>query len=137
MVSSELRQSAWEAALSLGKAMPQLIVRGEDLLRRGKDLLLMRAIDLNAVRILPPVPKPSKILCVGLNYDDHLEESGLKKPDYPEIFARFGEPFFIDPGAPFFQSEDVRVHDGHLLAAAAQIFLSRLVIQTDHCSLSL
>jgi acylpyruvate hydrolase len=69
--------------------LPQLIVRGEDLLRRGKDLLLMRAIDLNAVRILPPVPKPSKILCVGLNYDDHLEESGLKKPDYPEIFARF------------------------------------------------
>jgi 2-keto-4-pentenoate hydratase/2-oxohepta-3-ene-1,7-dioic acid hydratase in catechol pathway len=26
---------------------------------------------------------------VGLNYDDHLEESGLKKPAYPEIFARF------------------------------------------------
>jgi 2-keto-4-pentenoate hydratase/2-oxohepta-3-ene-1,7-dioic acid hydratase in catechol pathway len=32
---------------------------------------------------------PPKILCVGLNYDDHLEESGLKKPAYPEIFARF------------------------------------------------
>jgi acylpyruvate hydrolase len=49
----------------------------------------MHAIDLNAVRILPPVPKPPKILCVGLNYDDHLEESGLKKPVYPEIFARY------------------------------------------------
>jgi 2-keto-4-pentenoate hydratase/2-oxohepta-3-ene-1,7-dioic acid hydratase in catechol pathway len=49
----------------------------------------MHAINLNAVRILPPVPKPPKILCVGLNYDDHLEESGLKKPAYPEIFARF------------------------------------------------
>jgi 2-keto-4-pentenoate hydratase/2-oxohepta-3-ene-1,7-dioic acid hydratase in catechol pathway len=49
----------------------------------------MHAIDLDAVRILPPVPKPPKILCVGLNYDDHLEESGLKKPVYPEIFARF------------------------------------------------
>jgi 2-keto-4-pentenoate hydratase/2-oxohepta-3-ene-1,7-dioic acid hydratase in catechol pathway len=35
------------------------------------------------------VPLPPKILCVGLNYDDHLEESGLKKPAYPEIFARF------------------------------------------------
>jgi 2-keto-4-pentenoate hydratase/2-oxohepta-3-ene-1,7-dioic acid hydratase in catechol pathway len=35
------------------------------------------------------VPVPPKILCVGLNYDDHLEESGLKKPVYPEIFARF------------------------------------------------
>jgi 2-keto-4-pentenoate hydratase/2-oxohepta-3-ene-1,7-dioic acid hydratase in catechol pathway len=44
---------------------------------------------LNAVRLLPPVPVPPKILCVGLNYDDHLEESGLKKPVYPEIFGRF------------------------------------------------
>ena len=35
------------------------------------------------------MPVPPKILCVGLNYDDHLEESGLKKPVYPEIFARF------------------------------------------------
>jgi 2-keto-4-pentenoate hydratase/2-oxohepta-3-ene-1,7-dioic acid hydratase in catechol pathway len=35
------------------------------------------------------VPVPPKILCVGLNYDDHLQESGLKKPAYPEIFARF------------------------------------------------
>jgi 2-keto-4-pentenoate hydratase/2-oxohepta-3-ene-1,7-dioic acid hydratase in catechol pathway len=50
------------------------------------------------------VPKPPKILCVGLNYDDHLEESGLKKPVYPEIFARFatslmahGEPIRRPP----------------------------------------
>ena len=69
--------------------LPDLIARGADLLRTGRDLLAAHTIDLNAVRILPPVPKPPKILCVGLNYDDHLEESGLKKPVYPEIFARF------------------------------------------------
>ena len=69
--------------------LPELITQGADLLHAGRDLLPMQAIDLNAVRILPPVPKPPKILCVGLNYDDHLEESGLKKPVYPEIFARF------------------------------------------------
>jgi acylpyruvate hydrolase len=69
--------------------LPDLIVQGADLLRTGRDLLPIHAIDLNAVRILPPVPKPPKIICVGLNYDDHLEESGLKKPVYPEIFARF------------------------------------------------
>jgi acylpyruvate hydrolase len=70
-------------------ALSDLIAQGADLLRAGRDLLQMHAIDLNAVRILPPVPKPPKILCVGLNYDDHLKESGLKKPIYPEIFARF------------------------------------------------
>ena len=69
--------------------LPELISQGADLLRTGRDLLLVHAIDLNAVRILPPVLRPPKILCVGLNYDDHLEESGLKKPVYPEIFARF------------------------------------------------
>ncbi|GLQ47947.1 5-oxopent-3-ene-1,2,5-tricarboxylate decarboxylase [Dyella lipolytica] len=69
--------------------LPELIAQGADLLRTGRDLLLKHAIDLSAVRILPPVPKPPKILCVGLNYDDHLEESGLKKPVYPEIFGRF------------------------------------------------
>jgi acylpyruvate hydrolase len=69
--------------------LPELIAQGADLLCTGKNLLLSHAIDLNTVRLLPPVPKPPKILCVGLNYDDHLEESGLKKPIYPEIFARF------------------------------------------------
>jgi acylpyruvate hydrolase len=52
--------------------LPELIAQGADLLRRGKALLPMQAIDLNSVRVLPPVPKPPKILCVGLNYDDHL-----------------------------------------------------------------
>jgi acylpyruvate hydrolase len=69
--------------------LPELIRRGADLLRTGKSLRQSPAIDLNAIRLLPPVPVPPKILCVGLNYDDHLEESGLKKPVYPEIFARF------------------------------------------------
>jgi acylpyruvate hydrolase len=69
--------------------LPDLIAQGADLLRKGRDLLPMHAIDLNAVRILPPVPRPPKILCVGLNYDDHLEESGRKKPVYPGIFARY------------------------------------------------
>src|SRR6204780_2044850 len=69
--------------------LPELIAQGADLLRIGITLGQSPAVDLKAVRLLPPVPAPPKILCVGLNYDDHLEESGLKKPDYPEIFARF------------------------------------------------
>jgi len=69
--------------------LPELIAQGADLLRTGGDLVPTHAIDLNAVRILPPAPKPPKILCVGVNYGDHIEESGLKRPAYPEIFARF------------------------------------------------
>jgi acylpyruvate hydrolase len=69
--------------------LPELIAQGADLLRAGRSLGQSPAVDLNAVRLLPPVPIPPKILCVGLNYDDHLAESGLQKPVYPEIFGRF------------------------------------------------
>jgi acylpyruvate hydrolase len=69
--------------------LPELIAQGADLLRIGRCLGQSPTIDINAVHLLPPVPVPPKILCVCLNYDDHLEESGLKKPAYPEIFARF------------------------------------------------
>jgi 2-keto-4-pentenoate hydratase/2-oxohepta-3-ene-1,7-dioic acid hydratase in catechol pathway len=69
--------------------LPELVALDADLVRTGKSLLSMRTVDINAVRILPPVTEPPKILCVGLNYDDHLQESGLEKPVYPEIFARY------------------------------------------------
>lgn len=36
----------------------------------------------------PAIWNPGKIICVGLNYADHAEESGLKKPDYPVLFLR-------------------------------------------------
>src|SRR6202000_1455527 len=69
--------------------LPELIAQGADLLRIGKTLEQSPVIDLKTLRLLPPVPAPPKILCVGLNYDDHLQERGRKKPEYPEIFARF------------------------------------------------
>jgi acylpyruvate hydrolase len=66
-----------------------LIRSHEDLSEVGRRLLDEPAIDLRAATLLPPVVCPRKILCVGLNYEDHVNEAGLKKPDYPEIFARF------------------------------------------------
>ncbi|MEM7276915.1 MAG: fumarylacetoacetate hydrolase family protein [Pseudomonadota bacterium] len=44
---------------------------------------------LSDIRFLPPIPKPDKILCVGLNYRPHIEETGFKAPKYPLIFTRF------------------------------------------------
>jgi acylpyruvate hydrolase len=69
--------------------LPELIAQGADLFRIGQSFARMPAINLDALCLLPPVPRPSKILCVGLNYNDHLQESGLRKPSYPEIFGRF------------------------------------------------
>ncbi|MBQ6826745.1 MAG: hypothetical protein IJO46_01925, partial [Thermoguttaceae bacterium] len=37
---------------------------------------------------LPPVEEPEKILCVGLNYADHVREFGNQLPDVPVIFNK-------------------------------------------------
>ena len=37
----------------------------------------------------PVVPNPGKILCVGLNYQRHAEETGMDAPEYPVLFSKF------------------------------------------------
>lgn len=46
-----------------------------------------------------PVPRPGKIVCVGLNYRDHAEESKLAVPRTPVIFSKFSS-CVIAPGEP-------------------------------------
>lgn len=41
------------------------------------------------VRWLAPIPRPGKILAVGLNYRDHAREQGVDPPDKPILFAKF------------------------------------------------
>lgn len=44
---------------------------------------------LDGVRLGPPVPDPDKIVCLGLNYTDHAEETGLPLPTVPMLFAKY------------------------------------------------
>ena len=48
-------------------------------------------ISINEVMFLPVIPNPSKILCVGLNYEDHRAETKRPESKYPTIFTRFAE----------------------------------------------
>lgn len=57
------------------------------------------AVDEAALAFLPPVARPSKIVCLGLNYRDHAEESGLGIPEFPVLFARFPSSL-MGHGAP-------------------------------------
>lgn len=45
-------------------------------------------LDINELELLPPVRAGEKILCVGLNYLDHIAESPYKQPNYPTYFLR-------------------------------------------------
>ncbi len=44
---------------------------------------------LDNVTLLPPVPDPQKIVCVGLNYAAHAAEGGREPPAYPALFPRY------------------------------------------------
>lgn len=45
-------------------------------------------VALASVQILPLIPNPGKIVCMGLNYADHAKEGGNARPDYPSFFLR-------------------------------------------------
>ncbi len=44
---------------------------------------------MDSVTLLPPIPNPEKILCIGLNYLPHILESGRPRPEFPSIFTRY------------------------------------------------
>jgi 2-keto-4-pentenoate hydratase/2-oxohepta-3-ene-1,7-dioic acid hydratase in catechol pathway len=44
---------------------------------------------MSEVTLLPPIPDPDKIICVGLNYLTHIQEGGRDVPKFPTIFTRW------------------------------------------------
>jgi 2-keto-4-pentenoate hydratase/2-oxohepta-3-ene-1,7-dioic acid hydratase in catechol pathway len=54
---------------------------------------------LSSVRLLPPIPDPAKIVCIGLNYRKHAAEVGVDLdalPDVPTIFAKYPNALVAD-----------------------------------------
>ncbi len=43
----------------------------------------------SALSLLPPIPDPDKIVCIGLNYGKHAAEGGMEVPDSPTIFGKY------------------------------------------------
>ena len=58
-----------------------------DAMRQQIDSGLGR-IALEQVKLHAPVPRPGKYLGVSLNYADHIDETGLDKPEYPSFFTK-------------------------------------------------
>jgi 2-keto-4-pentenoate hydratase/2-oxohepta-3-ene-1,7-dioic acid hydratase in catechol pathway len=48
-----------------------------------------RGVPLEDIVLLPPVPHPSKVVAIGLNYRDHAIEAGAPTPTQPTMFAKF------------------------------------------------
>ena len=69
----------------------------------------------SVVRLLPVVPNPDKILCIGLNYATHVAETGRDQKEFPAVFTRWADTLVAD-GEPLLRpKESVRFdYEGEL-----------------------
>lgn len=62
------------------------------------------------VRLLPLIPNPNKILCVGLNYATHVAETGREQKQFPAIFTRWPDTLIAD-GDPLVRPKESSYFD--------------------------
>src|SRR4051812_1644193 len=74
-----------------------LIAAGDAGLKAARSAKASDGIGLSSVKLLAPIPRPSKLICVGLNYRDHAIESKMEIPKVPTIFNKFASSV-IGPG---------------------------------------
>lgn len=76
--------SSMAAFLDAGAETEEFVAR---LVKESRDDV--QGIPLQSVELGPPVPRPGKIVAIGLNYKDHAGEGNFKLPAAPLIFAKF------------------------------------------------
>jgi 2-keto-4-pentenoate hydratase/2-oxohepta-3-ene-1,7-dioic acid hydratase in catechol pathway len=75
------------------RSLKEALTRGLDVAAWDQAAAAAPRHELSAVRLLPPIDDPDKILCVGLNYANHVNESGNEQQSFPSIFVRFADTF--------------------------------------------
>jgi 2-keto-4-pentenoate hydratase/2-oxohepta-3-ene-1,7-dioic acid hydratase in catechol pathway len=66
-----------------------LALGAEGIERATQAVMYGTTLSARSVRLLAPIPRPGKVICVGLNYADHAAESGAPIPEEPVIFNKF------------------------------------------------
>ncbi len=76
--------------VSLPTDMIEFLEQGDGALQKMQILISTgkNRISLADVQLLAPIPRPKKFLGIGLNYADHIDETGLEKPQYPMFFTK-------------------------------------------------
>jgi ureidoglycolate lyase len=77
-------------APGLAKDMIDLIARWDSVQREVRRIAATAAdpIPLDAATLLAPIKRPGKIMAIGLNYADHIAESGLGTPEHQTWFSK-------------------------------------------------
>jgi 2-keto-4-pentenoate hydratase/2-oxohepta-3-ene-1,7-dioic acid hydratase in catechol pathway len=68
----------------------------DDLRDRAATLAGAKGIALADVRAIAPIPLPGKVICVGLNYKEHVSEGGRPAPARPLLFSKFTNAVIAD-----------------------------------------
>ncbi len=77
-----------EIHLITEKSLESLLNEGVDLTSFGNTQSILHSVKRGDAKFLPLLTRPSKIICVGLNYADHTKESRYEQPEYPTLFLR-------------------------------------------------
>jgi 2-keto-4-pentenoate hydratase/2-oxohepta-3-ene-1,7-dioic acid hydratase in catechol pathway len=77
----------------IGNQYPDLLslIAGNGYAEAGKHAGASPDYKESDISFLPVIPNPGKILCVGLNYQDHVVETGRDNTEQPAIFIRVAE----------------------------------------------
>ena len=95
-------------AIDLNHAQPQVPPDLRDALLAGIDVTAAALAAINSsaprlqrstLKLAPLIPRPGKIICLGLNYFDHAKEGGRDKPEYPWFFFRGASSLIADGDA--------------------------------------
>lgn len=100
----------------LGSDLLGLIVGGSDAQQRAAAMIADQPlVSADDIAFLPVLPRPPKIVCIGLNYMSHSEESGFEPPVYPTVFARWNNSLVAN-GAPIIRphASDMLDYEGEL-----------------------
>src|SRR5512138_2131886 len=81
-----------QAAPTLPRDMQAFLALGEPALAHVREILSSvkdeSLLPESQVRLLAPVPRPEKILCVGYNYAGHTEKGRAEVPEFPNLFCK-------------------------------------------------
>lgn len=71
--------------------MLEFLQAGEVALQTAKEVLgeAQDGIALDSVKLLSPIPNPSKIVAIGLNYMDHIREANIGVPELATMFCKY------------------------------------------------
>jgi 2-keto-4-pentenoate hydratase/2-oxohepta-3-ene-1,7-dioic acid hydratase in catechol pathway len=90
-------------ATELPSTMIELLASGAESMERAREAARNgeRMVSSKDPQILAPVPRPGKVLAIGLNYRDHAEESGQPIPPRPVVFSKM-PTCIVGPNHPIY-----------------------------------